>query len=74
MPAEIAGIQTALAQRDLPVAPVVISHETARTRYGAAREPAFYLFRPDGHIAARWRQPSLTAVEAALARASGRTS
>ena len=51
---------------------VVVSDATACARYGAAREPAFYLFRPDGHVAARWRQPSLTAVEAALARASGR--
>ena len=71
-PEHIERMQTALAQRDLPVAPVVISHATARTRYGATHEPAFYLFRPDGHVAARWRQPSLTAADAALARASGR--
>ena len=73
-PAEIAGLQATLARRDIPVAPVVVSHETARARYGAAREPAFYLLRPDGHVAARWRQPSLTAAEGALARAHGRVS
>jgi 3-(3-hydroxy-phenyl)propionate hydroxylase len=72
VPAEVARLQAALAQRELPVAPLVVSDETACARYGAAHEPAFYLFRPDGHVAARWRQPSPTAVEAALARATGR--
>jgi 3-(3-hydroxy-phenyl)propionate hydroxylase len=74
VPAEVARTQAALTQRELSVSPLVVSHETARTRYGAARQPAFYLFRPDGHVAARWRQPSLTAVETALARATGRDS
>jgi 3-(3-hydroxy-phenyl)propionate hydroxylase len=72
VPAVVARTQAALAQRDPPVAPLVVSDQAACARYGAAREPAFYLFRPDGHVAARWRQPSLTAVEAALARAVGR--
>jgi 3-(3-hydroxy-phenyl)propionate hydroxylase len=73
VPEEVAQVQSALACRQLPVTPVIVSGEMACTRYGAAGEPAFYLFRPDGHIAARWRQPSLTVVEAALARATGRT-
>ena len=72
VPAEVARTQATLAQRELPVAPLVVSHAAACARYGAALQPAFYLFRPDGHVAARWRQPSLTAVEDALARATGR--
>jgi 3-(3-hydroxy-phenyl)propionate hydroxylase len=68
VPDEVTRTQAALAQRELPVAAIVISDATACARYGAAREPAFYLFRPDGHVAARWRQPSLTAVEARRAR------
>ena len=51
---------------------VFVSDAMACTRYGAARAPAFYLFRPDGHVAARWREPSLPEVEAALARATAR--
>jgi 3-(3-hydroxy-phenyl)propionate hydroxylase len=74
VPDEVARTQVALGKREPPVAAIVISDATACARYDAAREPAFYLFRPDGHVAARWRQLSLTAVEAALARASGRLS
>jgi 3-(3-hydroxy-phenyl)propionate hydroxylase len=72
VPEQIAHVQATLTQREPPVAAIVVSDEVACARYGAAREPAFYLFRPDGHIAARWRQPLLPAAEAALARAIGR--
>ena len=70
IPEEIARIQVALTRREPPVAPLVVCDAAACARYGAAREPAFYLFRPDGHVAARWRQPSVLDVEGALARAT----
>ncbi len=70
IPAEIASIQATLTRREPPVAPLVVCDAAACARYGAAREPAFYLFRPDGHVAARWRQPSVLDVEGALARAT----
>jgi 3-(3-hydroxy-phenyl)propionate hydroxylase len=48
----------------------VDSEGLAAARYDA--EPGTgYLLRPDGYVAARFRSPSRTAVEAALARASG---
>jgi 3-(3-hydroxy-phenyl)propionate hydroxylase len=72
VPADVARILAGLAGGGTPVAPLVITEAAACARYGAVGEPAFYLFRPDGHIAARWRQPSLTAVEGALARNLGR--
>lgn len=40
-------------------------------RYDAAPGSA-YLLRPDGYVAARFRHPTAAAIEAALARASGR--
>jgi 3-(3-hydroxy-phenyl)propionate hydroxylase len=55
----------------LPINVTVVSREAVCERYGASREPAFYLFRPDQHIAARWRTFVPAEVEAALARASG---
>lgn len=72
VPEEITRTQADLAGGETPVAPLVVSDAAACTRYGAMRESAFYLFRPDGHIAARWRQPSQAAVKRALARALGR--
>jgi 3-(3-hydroxy-phenyl)propionate hydroxylase len=40
-------------------------------RYDAAPGSA-YLLRPDGYVAARFRHPTASAVDAAVARASGR--
>ena len=50
-----------------------VSRETL-ARYGAEHAPAFYLFRPDQHVVARWRQFSAPDVEAALDRAMGKVS
>ena len=61
----------ALAGGRVPIGSLVISEEAACARYGAEREAACYLFRPDGHVAARWRgSPSPATIETALARAT----
>ena len=41
-------------------------------RYDAANGAA-YLLRPDGYVAARFKKPTLPAVQAAIARATART-
>jgi len=75
VPEGVARAQTALARRQLPAGqPLVVSRETACARYGAERDPAYYLFRPDGHVAARWRHVEPPAVEAALDRATALSS
>jgi 3-(3-hydroxy-phenyl)propionate hydroxylase len=69
-PEAVARAARALAARDLPIDLLTVSGETICARYGADREPAFYLFRPDQHVAARWRAFSPAAVERAAARAT----
>ncbi|KAB2915763.1 MAG: FAD-dependent oxidoreductase [Hyphomicrobiaceae bacterium] len=69
VPEEVARGQAGLAQREVPVKALVVSQETACARYGAAGAPAYYLFRPDQHVAARWHGFDQGAVEAALDRA-----
>jgi 3-(3-hydroxy-phenyl)propionate hydroxylase len=54
----------------LPGADLTVDDETARRRYGAAEAPAVYLFRPDQHVAARWRETDRTRIAAAIQGAS----
>jgi 3-(3-hydroxy-phenyl)propionate hydroxylase len=68
----LARLQAVSAHTPLPVKPLIVSDAMACARYGAAGAPACYLFRPDGHIAARWPYILPNAIEAALARAIGR--
>ena len=68
----LARLKAVSAHTTLPVEPLIVSETTACARYGAASAPACYVFRPDGHIAARWRHISPDAIAAALARAIGR--
>jgi 3-(3-hydroxy-phenyl)propionate hydroxylase len=49
---------------------LVDAADLAGKRYDAG-SGATYLLRPDGYVAARFRQPSRPAIDAALARASG---
>ena len=67
MPQEVAAAKTALMQRDLPIHVESASSGEICARYGAEHAPAFYLFRPDQHVAARWRKFSRAAVEQAVA-------
>jgi 3-(3-hydroxy-phenyl)propionate hydroxylase len=50
----------------------VVSRETIAARYGAEHQPAYYLFRPDGHVAARWRNVTADRARAALHRSLAR--
>jgi len=61
-----------LAQRRVPVKTLLVSDPIACGRYGAERQGGYDLFRPDQHVVARWRSFDRAAVEAAVARASGR--
>jgi 3-(3-hydroxy-phenyl)propionate hydroxylase len=72
LPAALAEAQGLLARRPLPVKTLLVSDPTACSRYGAERQGAYYLFRPDQHVVARWRGFDRAAVEAAVERASGR--
>jgi 3-(3-hydroxy-phenyl)propionate hydroxylase len=58
------------AEIDCPLASVQAISDEAIHRYDARLGTA-YLIRPDQHVAARWRQPTRAAVDAALARAQG---
>jgi 3-(3-hydroxy-phenyl)propionate hydroxylase len=73
VPQNIAEGWAKLTQQSAPARHLTaVSRETACARYGAATLPAFYLFRPDQHVAARWRNFSAAETEQALARAVGR--
>lgn len=68
---DLPAMARAGGQTPIPLEGVTIADETACRRYGAADARALYLFRPDGHVAARWRRPSPGAVAAAFSRMTG---
>jgi 3-(3-hydroxy-phenyl)propionate hydroxylase len=53
-----------------PGATVVVDARGVAARRLDARPGTAYLLRPDQHVAARWRRPTIAAVRAALARAT----
>jgi 3-(3-hydroxy-phenyl)propionate hydroxylase len=53
---------------DLGIATLSFDGEPARSRYDL-RPGTAYLFRPDQHVAARWRAPTAAKVRAAITRA-----
>ena len=72
MPAvDLARVEAELGSSPLPTALTVVTEDVACRRYGAEQAAAFYLFRPDGHVAARWHRVAPGDVAAALATASG---
>ena len=73
VPDDVARGQAALRQRNIPVHDAATWAASACARYGAVQSPAYYLFRPDGYVAARWRRFAPEQVEAAMARATGRS-
>jgi 3-(3-hydroxy-phenyl)propionate hydroxylase len=70
VPEPVANAQRTLAE-GIPAVnqTTVVSRGTIARRYGAETRPAYYLFRPDGHVAARWRDVTATAVRAAVRHA-----
>src|SRR5262245_27873856 len=68
----LARMKAVAGHTALPLRPLMVPDPTACARYGATSAPACYVFRPDGHIAARWRDILPDAIAAALVRASGR--
>jgi 3-(3-hydroxy-phenyl)propionate hydroxylase len=66
MPDAFRGVQADLANRHRLAKFAIVSRETACARYGAERDPALYLFRPDQHVAARWRSHQPGAIQAAV--------
>ena len=70
VPEALSRAKASLARGPVPISLTVASRETICERYGAGNEPALYLFRPDQHIAARWRKFVPAEVEAALAQAT----
>ncbi|MDM0046978.1 FAD-dependent monooxygenase [Variovorax dokdonensis] len=58
-----------LQMHDLPRSP---GSQATFEALGAGDEGAVYLLRPDGHVAARWRQPTAQALVDSFARAAAR--
>jgi 3-(3-hydroxy-phenyl)propionate hydroxylase len=71
--AELGRAKRRLAAGAIPIKILTVSDEIACRRYGAERAPAYYLFRPDQHVAARWRTLDLPALTGAAARACARS-
>ena len=72
-PAATMEAEARLARRPVPVKTLSISDPIACRRYGAEQQDAYYLFRPDQHVLARWRSFDASAIETAVERASGRS-
>jgi 3-(3-hydroxy-phenyl)propionate hydroxylase len=69
---DVAQVEAELSASPLPTALTVVADGVACRRYAAEHAPALFLFRPDGHVAARWRSVAPGDVTATLATASGR--
>jgi 3-(3-hydroxy-phenyl)propionate hydroxylase len=72
VPTEVEQTMSALARSEVPVQTLIVNDQAACARYGATHAPAYYLFRPDQHVAARWHRFKREDVEAACACAAGK--